>query len=691
MILCRMSWKTTLLIAALFQSTKLIYVRAFDTVAFDSVVTKLKADAQEFAAEVERLYANRCNTETMVSCINANYGECQTKPYPQEKCLGEASYQIDACGSSQSASCGGLWDTSVSSVRIPAEYATGPGGNPTDPKLVESICFSRYLDEWFVQKHAADLEYWRSYGVEPRSMYFGSQNGAFRIYPARQSEECGTFDHRLRPWYVAGSSGPKNVVLILDTSGSMKDYSRIGLLKQAAQRIVSTLTVSDRILIVPFSGTAQPITTTDGYMFEATRENKEILATKIDDLKAEGSTKFYEAFDQAFRVVEKTAEKELTASCNTAILFLTDGQNTEGPDLGNVTALVDKRIKDISARLNKSVLLFTYSISDDDRVHVYPNQLACSVEFGLWSKISQDNQIVDSLSSYYRLFALGLGTENNKDFAAWVEPYQFQTGNAWGTTVSVPVYDRSKSPPLFLGVVGVDVSLEALDAALGANATTSQELRDESIRRIVEYSDASCPTTLGLSSCELEAYRAFGAPGDEAMCGVNCTGFEVAQVQEEACPTQPDYPKSLFVDGALPIGGPGLVEYPKRACCVTGNFTASFMDVCVVGGAGGDDKDGDDQPSIGLIVGVVVASVFVLCCCLYFICCSDGQSSQSNSAAIGTGVPIAEAWVPPPVTPHAVCSPINPAWVHPEATAPPSVHDEEHSFEDDTRDKAKDP
>ncbi|KAL7568063.1 hypothetical protein ACA910_020781 [Epithemia clementina (nom. ined.)] len=261
----------------------------------------------------------------------------------------------------------------------------------------------------------------------------------------------------------------------------MNDHNRIGLLKQVAQRIVSTLIVSDRVLIVPFSGSAQPITTSDGYMFKATSENKEILATKIDDLKAEGSTKFYEAFDQALDVLEKSAEKKIAASCNTAILFLTDGQNTEGPDLGNVTALVDQRIKDISARLTQSVLLFTYSISEDSEVHAYPNHVVCSVEFGHWSKISQDNKIVASLSSYYRWFSLSVGTENNKDFAAWVEPYQFQTGNAWGTTVSVPVYDRSKSPPLFLGVVGVDVSLDALDAALatfGANATTSQELRD---------------------------------------------------------------------------------------------------------------------------------------------------------------------------------------------------------------------
>ena len=35
------------------------------------------------------------------------------------------------------------------------------------------------------------------------------------------------YDPRKRPWYVSASSGPKDVVLILDTSGSMKDQGRM--------------------------------------------------------------------------------------------------------------------------------------------------------------------------------------------------------------------------------------------------------------------------------------------------------------------------------------------------------------------------------------------------------------------------------------------------------------------------------
>ena len=42
--------------------------------------------------------------------------------------------------------------------------------------------------------------------VTSPQMYFGSSTGVFRIFPARQSRECGVYDPRLRPWYQAAVS-----------------------------------------------------------------------------------------------------------------------------------------------------------------------------------------------------------------------------------------------------------------------------------------------------------------------------------------------------------------------------------------------------------------------------------------------------------------------------------------------------
>ena len=36
-----------------------------------------------------------------------------------------------------------------------------------------------------------------------------------------------TYDPRVRPWYVGASSGPKDVIIVLDTSGSMNSLGRM--------------------------------------------------------------------------------------------------------------------------------------------------------------------------------------------------------------------------------------------------------------------------------------------------------------------------------------------------------------------------------------------------------------------------------------------------------------------------------
>ena len=80
--------------------------------------------------------------------------------------------------------------------------------------------------------------------IKSPTMFFGTQEGMFHISTDWQWGSCGSFDPQVYPWYIAASSGPKNVILVLDASGSMLGQS-LELLMKAAICIVNTLIIGD--------------------------------------------------------------------------------------------------------------------------------------------------------------------------------------------------------------------------------------------------------------------------------------------------------------------------------------------------------------------------------------------------------------------------------------------------------------
>jgi len=587
------------LILAIHQDT---FIKAGE-LEFSKLVEKVEGDAIELAREVERLYKNRC--ENFVECHKNNYHECVTS-FPSQTCPGGEQMGDKRCG--DDITCSRLWDYTVSRVSVPEEVADGLNYNPTDPEVIETVCFSRNLDRWFRNKHHKEKNYWKEqYGLETPPPYFGARNGFFRIYPAYRWPSCGQFDPRKRPWYIAASSGPKNILLVLDVSGSMGNEGKLEIMKDAAKRIVNTLGVGDRIAIVPFSSQPEHVIAMHGsHMYVVTKENKAVLIKNIDSLYADGSTNFYAAFAKAFEIFDATLVKELHVDCNSAILFLTDGAMTPRYDMSeqDVTDFIVNGIHKMEEKTGHSVFLFTYSISGKEADRI-PYKLSCAVKKGVWSKLEDESQIIKSLTSYYQLFAFGLGDKKNENFTAWVEPYLYADGVSTGTTIAAPVYDRDKEPPLFLGVVGLDFRLAAIEIALGEDKGDITALE-----RAVRRSTAKCPSLESLSLCELESYRRTGFAGNDALCSNNCTESDFVPIEPEQCKTVSDYPTDLWAN----IDEMGI-PYEDKACCLVGETTAS--DKCPPG----DASDNEDSNGVGIIIGIIVAGTAVVCgCCLHKDC-----------------------------------------------------------------------
>ena len=80
--------------------------------------------------------------------------------------------------------------------------------------------------------------------------YFASEDGMLANFPAFQdAADCSSYDPRFRPFYVeTATPEPKDVVFVIDTSGSMHG-NKILLAKAAAKTVLSTMNPRDRVSI----------------------------------------------------------------------------------------------------------------------------------------------------------------------------------------------------------------------------------------------------------------------------------------------------------------------------------------------------------------------------------------------------------------------------------------------------------
>lgn len=70
--------------------------------------------------------------------------------------------------------------------------------------------------------------------------YVASNTGLMRIFPSDQI--CRRYDPRFRPWYAAGATGQKNIVVVLDISHSMNTSNpkKISLATDAIDSMLNT-------------------------------------------------------------------------------------------------------------------------------------------------------------------------------------------------------------------------------------------------------------------------------------------------------------------------------------------------------------------------------------------------------------------------------------------------------------------
>jgi Ca-activated chloride channel homolog len=143
---------------------------------------------------------------------------------------------------------------------------------------------------------------------------------------------------------------PANVLLVLDTSGSMVQESRLERAKQGLAAFLAQVAPQDRVGLTAFSDQIRPLVP-----IGSMAQNEAKLEQVIAGVNADGGTRIYDVTAAAVQQVAKIADK----SRINAVVLLTDGEDTDS----------DRRAADVIRELgqqgdsSRRVRVFTIAYS----------------------------------------------------------------------------------------------------------------------------------------------------------------------------------------------------------------------------------------------------------------------------------------------------------------------------------------
>ncbi|XP_018576080.1 voltage-dependent calcium channel subunit alpha-2/delta-3 isoform X2 [Anoplophora glabripennis] len=351
-------------------------------------------------------------------------------------------------------------NTSLSSVLMPTNI------KENDPEVINAIQWSEHLDPLFINNYEGDPSLsWQ---------FFGSSTGFLRRYPgiAWPPEDMSTiwqrprnnrniYDFRSSSWYVDAATSPKDIVILVDNSGSMTGH-RANLARATVEAILDTLSDNDFVNVYKFSDTTEEtVACFKDQLAQANSENIRYLKDSIMNMKPENIANFTSALVTGFEILHKYNRTGQGCQCNQAIMLITDGPPST--------------YKEIFKTYNfphSPVRFFTFLIGKDASSAREMNWMACANK-GYYSRIEHYEQIRDNVLHYIEVMARPMVMYQNDHPIHWTPAYVGGRADSFSddkhgqlmTTVTTPVFDRrnhSVRVANVLGVVGTDVSIDQI-------------------------------------------------------------------------------------------------------------------------------------------------------------------------------------------------------------------------------------
>jgi Ca-activated chloride channel family protein len=182
---------------------------------------------------------------------------------------------------------------------------------------------------------------------------------------------------------------PANVLLVLDTSGSMNDEQRLTRAKAGLKTFLREVSPNDRVGLTIFSDRIEPLVP-----IAPVRQNKRKLESTVNDLIADGGTAFFDATAAGVDTVRRLNDKDRI----NAVVLLTDGEDTDS-NLGadDVAARIDQG--DSESRVRVFTIAFSASAEGAEEAL---KQLAAASGGQSYSGSTDDiESVYRSISSFF--------------------------------------------------------------------------------------------------------------------------------------------------------------------------------------------------------------------------------------------------------------------------------------------------
>ena len=253
------------------------------------------------------------------------------------------------------------------------------------------------------------------------------------------------------------SKKPKDIILVLDVSGSMQGQ-RLTKVKTDVSELITEYTADNqnRFAIVSFESNAR--------VLSQFNSNKDDLTSIIDNLVAFGGTNYYQGLLKAGEILQNY---EMKADRDVAILFLTDGYpNTQTPnqmsEYEHLKALYPElNIAAIQYGMGDTVLDQIAAVSDQQFIADITSLKNALFDAAAFSETYEEFVVTDYIDSDYwdinsvesiqaSIGTVSLEDENNVPKVIWNLGANFNSGSSASLTIDINLKsDISKESDFF--------------------------------------------------------------------------------------------------------------------------------------------------------------------------------------------------------------------------------------------------